>query len=158
MSIPFLYPVFLTLHIVGFTLFAGITLADFAAFRRFWKAWDRDPAEALLTRQITAAFPLLIRLGAITLILAGIGMMALVNGAFGEQAWFKIKMGFVLLIIVNGVLGGRLQGIQLRRLLDGVASAAAVSPVLLRTRIRLFHIVQLLLLLGVFVLSAFRFN
>jgi hypothetical protein len=158
MLLSFLYPLLLTLHIAGFTLFAGITLADFAAFRRFWKVWDRDPAEAVLTRQITAAFPPLIRLGAIVLILAGFGMMVLVHGVFGHQTWFRIKMGLVLLIIVNGVLGGRLQGIQLKRLLDGVASTATVSPALLRGRIRLFHIVQLLLLLGIFMLCAFRFN
>lgn len=158
MMTSFLYPLFLTLHVAGFTLFAGITLADFAAFRRFWKVWDRDPAQAVLTRQVTAAFPPLIRVGGIVLLLAGIGMMILVHGIFGEQTWFRIKMALVVLLIVNGILAGRMQGVQLKRLLDGVVSGAALSPQVIRARIRLFHVIQLLLLLGVFFLSAFRFN
>lgn len=141
-----LYPLLLTLHIVGFTLFAGIIFADFVAFNRFWKVWDKDPAQALVTRQVTAGFPILIRIGAILLILAGIGMMAFVHGIFGEQTWFRIKMALVVLIIINGIVGMRLQ----RKL--------GSSPETLRTRIRFYHIVQLTLLLGVFLLSAFRFN
>lgn len=143
-----LYSIFLTLHIIGFTLFAGITLADALAFRQFWRLWDRDPAQALMTRQVMASFPVFMRIGAIVLILAGVGMMALVNGAFGEQLWFRIKMALVLVIIVNGILG-----IRLLRRLDKVT-----SPLVLRGRIQRFHVIQLVLLLGVFFLSAARFN
>ncbi|HTJ11829.1 MAG TPA: hypothetical protein VL547_07385 [Dinghuibacter sp.] len=143
-----LYSILLTLHIVGFTLFAGITLADALAFRQFWRLWDRDPAQALLTRQVMASFPVFMRVGAIVLILAGVGMMALVNGVFGEQLWFRIKMVLVVLIVVNGILG-----IRLLNRLDKVT-----SPVVLRSRIRWFHVVQLGLLAGVFFLSAARFN
>jgi uncharacterized membrane protein SirB2 len=150
-----LYSTFLTLHIAGFTLFAGILLADFVAFSRFWRVWDRDPAEALLTRQITAGFPPLIRAGAVALLVAGIGMMVMTHGIFGEQTWFRIKIALVVLILINGVIGGRLQGVQLKKLLD---SRSTTAPAALRARIRLFHVLQLILLLGVFLLSAFRFN
>ncbi|TDW97219.1 hypothetical protein [Dinghuibacter silviterrae] len=151
-----LYSTFLTLHIAGFTLLGGILLADFVAFSRFWKVWDRDPAQALLTRQITAGFPPLIRIGAAVLILAGIGMMALTHGIFGEQTWFRIKIVLVVLIIITGIIGGRLQGVQLKKLLD--ADSTAKTPAVLRARIRFFHIVQITLVMGVFLLSAFRFN
>ena len=149
-----LYNLCLTLHIVGFTLFAGITFADFMAFRRFWKVWDEDPARALLTREITSAFPPVMRFSGIALVLAGVSMLLLVRGVFSEQLWFRIKMVLVFCLIVNGIFAGRLQRLQLKKLLEGKPG----TPALLRARIRLFHVLQLALIGGIFLLTAFRFN
>lgn len=54
-----------------------------------------------------------------------------------------------MLIVVNGILG-----IRLLNRLDKVTSPVVV----LHSRIRWFHVVQLGLLAGVFFLSAARFN
>jgi len=105
-----------------------------------------------------AKLPGIIGVGVAVLILSGIGMMALTHGVFGEQLWFRIKFGIVILLILNGLIIGRRQGGKLRRILavSGLILTAEVSRI--KSRLNRFYLLQLLLLLIIIFLSVFKFN
>jgi hypothetical protein len=89
-----------------------------------------------------------------------VGMMAITKGVFGEQVWFRIKFGLVLLVIVNGLAVGRRQGTKLRGLLVKQAEGEQTEEAIMKVKnnLRLFHMVQLFVFLIIFVLSVFKFN
>ena len=160
MTTQTIYHMALVGHIVGLTLMAGTTMADYIAFKQFWKQMATDRLKGLATREATSKFPMLIGIGILLLIISGITMMAITHGAFGEQIWFRIKFGLVLIIIINGLAVGRRQGVKLNKILSEEMpdqNRAAILPKMQRN-IRLFHTVQLTLFISIFVLSVFKFN
>jgi uncharacterized membrane protein SirB2 len=105
-----------------------------------------------------AKIPRLAGIGAALLILSGIGMMALTRGVYGEQFWFQIKFGLVILVILNSLLIGRRQGNKLQRILatGGLVLTDEVSRI--KSRLNRFHLLQLLFFLIIIFLSVFKFN
>ena len=157
MQINFLLPTFLVLHLAALVLMAGTTLVDYLAYASFWKfAGEGNRPEALLN--MMARLPRVAGIGAAVLITSGIGMMAITHGVFGEQLWFRIKFGLVLLVILNSLLIGRRQGLKLRNLpaAGGLVFTAEVARI--KSRIKTFHRLQLLLFLLIIFLSVFKFN
>lgn len=157
MQIPYLFPTFLVLHLTALVVMAGTTLADYLAYATLWKYLDRsERTEALLN--VMNKLPRVIGIGAATLILTGIGMMALTHGVFGEQLWFRIKFGLVILVISNGLLIGRRQGVKLRRILQNSEPALAGEVNRIKSRLGRFHLAQVMLFLLIIFLSVFKFN
>lgn len=157
MKIPYLFPTFLVLHLTALVVMAGTTLVDRLAYASLWKSFGKsERPEALLN--MMAKLPRLAGIGAAVLITTGIGMMAVTHGIFGEQLWFRIKFGLVVLVILNSLLVGRRQGNKLRRILDagGLIFTAEIS--LIKSRLNRFHLLQLLLFLLIIFLSVFKFN
>ncbi len=154
MSTQIILQGFVVLHLIGLLLFAGTSVADFAGYRQFWKQYSLDKTKAAGVLQAVAGFPVLMRVGIGLIILSGIGMMYLTHGAFGEQVWFRIKFGLVLLIIGNTFLFGQRQKMQLKKSIAG--PEAAMQKI--KGNIRLFHIVQLCFLFIIILLSVFKFN
>lgn len=154
------YHLVLVLHIIGLTMMAGATLTDYVVFRQFWKYFSIDRQKALTIREAISKISVVIRIGAALLILSGITMMALTKGVFGEQIWFRIKFALVLVVIANGLLVGRRQGIRLSSLLSaGTAGSDAVVKLAgIKNNLNLFHLLQLACFTTIFVLSVFRFN
>ncbi len=113
-----LFPVCLTLHLIALTLMAGTTLVDFMAYQSLWKIITDKKELSTGLLQLMAKLPRIIGIGAGVLVLSGIGMMALTNGVFGEQLWFRIKFGLVVLLMLNGLLVGRRLGNKLRSLVN----------------------------------------
>jgi len=105
-------------------------------------------------------FQVLPRIGGLLLIISGIGMMAITHGAFGEQIWFRIKFGLVIIIIINALALGRRQVMKLKKLLSQETSGENVDAKLLKvkTNINWFHISQITFFIIIFVLSVFKFN
>lgn len=159
MNTPFFYHLALVAHITGLTIMAGATVADAVITRQFWKSYLEDKSRALGINQAMLKIPVLFGTGILLLVLSGVAMMAMTGGAYGEQFWFRIKFGLVILIIVNGLAVGRRLGSRLRKLLaaetEGVP-AAGLLPI--REKLNVFHAVQLTLFLIIFVLSVFKFN
>jgi len=141
-------------------MLAGVTLVDFILFKQFWKHLKSDKKEGLAINAAMSKLPALFGIGVILLILSGVGMMAITNGVFGEQVWFRIKIALVVIIIINGLTVGRRQGAKLRKILPEVTSENDIDSRLLKIRVRLrrFHISQLALFIIIFVLSVFKFN
>ena len=158
MSSLYLLQSFLLLHLIGFMLFAGSTVADFVAFRQFWKQYGSDKTKAAAILQGMSKFPGVIRIGIITLVLTGVGMMAVTHGAFGEQLWFRIKFGLVVVVILNGVLVGRRQGVQLRKIAEENTHEAIEKAQKIRSNLSLFHTIQFTLFFVIVLLSVFKFN
>jgi hypothetical protein len=152
-----LYPTALTLHIAGFVTLVGATLSDFTAFRQYRGLLNSDRPKALAMKQATSNFVRLTAMGAAVTILAGVGMMAFLHEVFGKQLWFQIKMGLVVLVILNTLAFGRRQGAKLGKLM-AQSSTDAVQINMITGRLNFFYGSQLVLFFVIFVLSAFRFN
>lgn len=151
-----LYHIALLTHITGLAMVAGTTLVDYALFRQFWKHFVNDRSRACALQEGIARVQLFVGIGILLLILSGVGMMAATSGVFGEQLWFRVKFGLVLVIVLNGVLVGRRLIAKAGKLASGEASEAELTKT--RSSINLFHLVQLLCFMVVFTLSVFRFN
>lgn len=154
MSTQILFQGFIVLHLIGFLLFAGTSVADFVGFRQFWKQYDLDKSKATTIMQAISGFPVLMRVGIGLIILSGIGIMYMTHGAFGEQLWFRVKFALVLLIILNTFLFGLRQ----KKLLIKSFEAADSAIGKIRGNIRLFHTLQLLIIFIIILLSVYKFN
>ncbi|MDB4926827.1 MAG: hypothetical protein JWR23_2883 [Mucilaginibacter sp.] len=152
-----LLPACLTLHLTALTLMAGTTVVDYITFKSFWKLFYKEKEKAIGVMQVMATFSRLIGIGAAVLILTGIGMMALTNGVFGEQLWFRIKFGLVIILILNGAFVGRRQGVKLRKLINSEpGSPDQVNAI--RANLNKFYLIQLSIFFIIILLSAFKFN
>lgn len=157
MQISYLLPTFLVLHLTALVLMAGTTLVDYLAYSSFWKfAGQGDRPDALLN--MMARLPRVAGIGAALLITSGIGMMALTHGVFGEQLWFRIKFALVVLVILNSLLIGRRQSLKLRKLLEAGELVFTTEVARIKSNIKAFHMLQLLLFLLIIFLSVFKFN
>jgi len=151
---------FLVLHIVGLSIMFGTTVVDFFCFAQFWKQYPRDKVRAAAILPVLVNFRFLFAGAFIMLLTSGIGMVALSHGAFAEQLWFRVKMGILVLVILNGaVMGGRAAR-GLRKVVEEELAGANVEQrrMVLKGRIRMVHIFQMLLFVAIFVLSVYKFN
>src|ERR1700712_2089808 len=138
MQIPYLFPTCLVLHLTALVLMAGTTLVDYLAYSSLWKSFEQEDRPIALLSMM-AKLPRVAGIGAALLILSGIGMMALTHGVFGEQLWFRIKFGLVILVILNSLLVGRLQGIKLHRMLDNGKPLITAEMNRIRAALTRFH-------------------
>ncbi|HZX57817.1 MAG TPA: hypothetical protein VFE54_03795 [Mucilaginibacter sp.] len=157
MTNPYLFPTCLMLHLVALVVFAGTTLVDYLAHLSLFKSFDpADRPEALLN--VMSKLPRGAGIGAAVLILSGFGMMALTHGVFGEQLWFRIKFGIVIVLIFNSLAIGRRQSNKLRRILALSGSMLTAEVSLIKSRLNSFYLIQLLLFVLIIFLSVFKFN
>ena len=148
----------LTMHLMGFVMVAGTTVADFIAFRQFWNQYELDVVKGRAVFQAISKFPILFRIGIILIILSGVGMMAITHGVFGEQLWFRIKFALVIMVILNGLITGRRQSRKLSRILNAELPDNFVKFARVKGNLKMFHYVQLTLLFIILFLSVFKFN
>lgn len=155
-----IYHVSLWLHIIGITLLAGTTVVDFVLTRRFWAFYAKDNQAGVLVRKMTDKLPLLIVAGIVITLLSGIGMMTILHAVVGAMLWFRIKIGLVLIVILNGIIVGRRLNTRLNKLLvsAGPRSANEGSLNQVKKSLRLFHLTQLTIFFIIYFLSAFKFN
>ncbi|MRG48999.1 hypothetical protein GFS24_28075 [Chitinophaga sp. SYP-B3965] len=144
-------------HIIGISLMAGVTVADFVLTRKFWAFYVKSPQEGILVRKISNKLPVLIIAGILLILLSGVGMMIATHGVFDTFLWFRIKMGLVLLVILNAVIFGRRQNTQLNKLLlKEIPEEQLLKRI--QKNLNTFHITQLTLFAFIYLLSTFKFN
>lgn len=155
-----IYHVSLWLHIIGITLLAGTTVVDFVLTRRFWAFYAKDNQAGVLVRKMTDKLPLLIVAGIVITLLSGIGMMTILHTVVGAMLWFRIKIGLVLIVILNGIIVGRRLNTRLNKLLvsAGTPSVNEGSLNQVKKNLHLFHLTQLTIFFIIYFLSAFKFN
>ena len=160
MTTETIYHAALATHIAGTTMMAGTTLMDYVIFKQIWKQYWADKSKALAISEALVKLQIVFGSGFLLLLISGITMMYLTHGVFGEQTWFRIKFGLILLIMINGIGFGRRLGVRLRKLLPEEISGIDVSDQTLKIRdnLSIFHITQLAIFLTIFVLSVFKFN
>lgn len=147
----------LVLHITGFTMMAGTILADFAINRRVNRFLLTDKQRAVGIMDIAAGFPRLIGIGAALLIVTGFAMVSIFREAVTDMLWFRIKMAVVVLILVNGAVIMRRMSNRIKRLLEAGGDNNNALILSLKQRLGVFHGIELLLFLIIFILSVFRF-
>jgi hypothetical protein len=169
MNFQTLLNLYLVLHITGFTLLAGSEFADLSISTRLGKYLSTDKRRALILLEASTGLAPLIAIGGVLLILTGTGMAIELKGAVTQALWFKVKMPLVLLLVLNGTVMARPNGLRLRKLLldatagnDGGQISERVarsddSIGQLRNRRRAIYLFQLLLIIAIFVLSIFKF-
>ena len=151
----YLLPLLISIHLIDLVFMAGTTVADFIGYRKLLEIRS-NVEQAGFLYGFTRIFPRLIGIGAALLIAIGIGMMALTNGVFGEQLWFRTKFGLVLLLILNGVVIGRRHMIRFREALltaNDTFDAARKQHIL-----SVFYASQYLFFAAIILLSVFKFN
>jgi len=155
-----LYQIALVTHITGLVIMAGSTFMAYVLTKQFWTQYARDKSKAIAINEAGSKFPMLFGIGIILLIFSGVTMMAITQGAFGEQLWFRIKFGLIIAVILNGLAVGRRQGLKLTKTLSEEGSGTNNEEKLLRIKsnIRGFHISQMIFFLIIFILSVFKFN
>lgn len=154
MSTQTLFQSLIVLHLIGFLLFAGSTIADFIGVRQFWKQYALDATKAPAVLQAMSFFPVIMRIGIGVIILSGIGIMFMTSGVFGEQIWFRIKFGLILLVIANTLLVGQPQRSKLRKSL----LADTGAPENVKRNLNRFHLIQIACIFIIILLSVFKFN
>ena len=109
---------------------------------------------------VTASFRFLFAGGFLLLLISGVGMVVLSHGLFAQQLWFRIKMGLLVLILLNGAVYGQRLTSKLRQAVEMQLAGGNVLDNLerLKSSILVMHIGQLLLFAGIFVLSIYKFN
>jgi uncharacterized membrane protein SirB2 len=120
MDIYIVRQLLLVIHISGLVLSAGITVAGYA-LAQAPKALDKT-----------------FGIGATLLLLSGIGLMWLTHGVFLQQPWMQVKLGLVVLLVLNEILVGK-----------------RVATV---TKMNRYYMSQLVLFLGIITMAIFKFS
>lgn len=158
MNTSIFLPALLILHLTGLTIMAGTTIVDFTIFKTFWKHFDDDTKKSKGILAGTSKSSTLIGIGAALLVITGIGMMALTHGVFGEQLWFRIKIGIVLVLMLNGIFFGRKQGEKLRMIMNNDSAYLTQQVSQIKANLSIFFTVQLILFFSIVFLSVFKFS
>jgi hypothetical protein len=146
------------MHLAGLTLMAGTDIVEFVAFRNILKNYQTNKDAAVHQIGILSKLSVLLLIGGILLVLSGTGFLIITHNAFGSQLWFKIKIIFVLGLVLNGILMGRNSGNRLKQSLmtSNIAKTQQVEDAI-RTMIR-FHFIQLCIFFIVVLMAVFKFN
>lgn len=158
MAIYYLLKLALTFHIIGLAIAAGLSLANFLTFQKFRKVYFNNKNEALIILDGNAKLPQIANIGIAISIISGVAMMILTDGVFIKQLWFEIKLGLLIIIILNIVWRSHLKK-ELHKMIAGNETGTYGSsfPELSRM-IHISAFVQILLFLLIFILAMFRFN
>lgn len=151
-----LYNSALVLHVMGITVMAGTTFIDFITFQAFSRSFLTDKAKSLVLGNYLDKLQRFLGIGMLLILASGIMMMVKLHEVWGAQLWFRIKMGILLLIIINGLGLRRRAGSKLKAIV--AASAVTGSWHSVKVNFMLVQYIQMLLFIIIYVLSIFKFN
>jgi len=151
-----LYNTALVTHIVGITIMAGTTFIDFITFRIFCRVFGTDIEKGLVFENYLHKLQRFLGIGLLLILVSGVAMMIKLHEVWGAQLWFRIKMGVLLLIIINGLGLRRMVGIRLKKAVANNSVAENWNRV--KSSFTSVQLVQMLLFIIIYVLSVFKFN
>jgi len=159
MSITF-YNAALVLHIVGITLMAGTAFIDFITFRAFSKTYTMDMTKAMVLENHLYKLQRFLGIGMLLILISGITMMAKLHDVWGAQLWFRIKMGVLLLVIINGLGLRRVLGKKLQKMTTGQSNIAVTDERWnsMKRKFTAVQLIQIMLFVIIYTLSVFKFN
>ncbi|XZF14065.1 hypothetical protein ACTHGU_19985 [Chitinophagaceae bacterium MMS25-I14] len=158
MSSAVIFQCFLALHLIGFALFVGSIVTDFVAFRQFRKQYKQSIGEADAMLNVISKFPPVMAVGVLLAIVAGVGMMTMVHGVYGDQVWLRIKVPLVLIAALNGIIVRRKQGGRLMKVMSGNGTDRIAAIKKICANLNIFYTVQFILCFAIVLLSAFKFH
>jgi len=139
-------------------MMAGATLVGFVNYRTFWNLFHQEKVQATGVLAASARFSRLNGIGAALLIVTGAAMIALTQGAFASQLWFRIKIVFVILLIINGGFWGRRLDTKLAKITSARVPVWDEQALRLEGQLRVFYLMQFAIFLVIIFLSAYKFN
>lgn len=146
----------LVAHVIGLTMLVGGVLASFAINRQVHKFIYTDKSRSLILMDGARVLGPIIGLGAVLLIVSGTIMAIQLKSVVTQSLWFRVKMPLIVLLILLQTLMGRPAMVKMGKLLaQGSEGQQAVQ---LNARVNLTFLIQLMILLGIFVLSIFKFQ
>lgn len=150
----------IVVHIIGISVMVGATVVDFFGFRKFWSILKRDKDRATMYLDTGVLYQRLMGVGMLLIILSGITMMVYMHGVWGQQMWFRIKFGLIILVIINGLGIRRILAKRLNNTIHIINDALEITLSFssIKRKITLVHVLQLLLFIIIFILSIFKFN
>lgn len=153
------YNIALVTHIIGITIMAGATFIDFVTFRAFGNAFRANEAKAPVLGAYLHKLQRFMSIGLLIILISGVMMMVKLHEVWDAQLWFRIKMGVLLLIIINGLGLRRRIGAQLNKLLVRDLSLDSVEGKWrgIKRNFTIVVFVQMLLFTIIYVLSIFKF-
>lgn len=137
---------------------AGTTFIDFVNYRTFWKLVNNQREQALGILETTTNYSRLAGIGAVLLIVTGMGMVAFLQGIPETQLWFRIKMIFVLLLVINSIFNGRRLDIKLRNAFKADSEAVTGEVLRLKGKLQMFYLMQLSFVLIIIFLTTYKFS
>ena len=154
------YNAALVLHIVGITMMAGTSFIDYITFRFFYKTYATDTAKGLVLESYLYNLQRFLGIGMLLILASGITMMVKLHDVWGAQLWFRIKMGLLLLVIINGLGLRRMLGLRLRKTLSNGTAAIVMGEKwnTIKRNFTMVQFIQILLFITIFILSVFKFN
>jgi hypothetical protein len=154
------YQMALVAHVVGITIMAGTTFIDFITFRTFLKAYRTERANARLLESYLYRLQRFLGIGMLIILASGVLMMVRLHEVWGAQLWFRIKMGILILIIINGLGLRRFLGSRLKKLLSREISGDPAVEELsgIKWGFSVVQVIQMLLFVTIYTLSVFKFN
>jgi len=84
-------------------------------------------------------------------------MMAVTHGVFGEQLWFRIKFGFVILLITINLIA-RNRSLKLRKIISLPDTASETAALKIRTFLSRYFTIAFVIFFIIIFLSIFKFN
>jgi len=156
-----LFNVGLVCHITGIAMMVGGTLANFVAMAQLWKFLPADKSKAQVVVKAIARFPIVQGLGGFLIILGGTLMMIFFHGLPMHQAWFHVKLLLLLLLILNAVVTAWPANVLLKQILSSKPEHGADEEQMTlkaKRRITLYHTLQLVFFLLIFIVSVTRFD
>jgi hypothetical protein len=149
-----IYSAALTLHIIGIAMFAGSLFIDYLITEQFWKMYTVDQRTAVTLHNLINKIQKIAGWGGRFIILAGIIMVSL-RPIWLSQTWFQVKMGTLVILLVNGAFRQKL-GKPLQSLVS--ANNAQVSVSAIKSRVKKLQLISMILITLMFILSNFKFN
>jgi hypothetical protein len=143
-------------HLLGFSMLAGTIITTVFTSRQFWKTAAIDKMKAAAMLEGGTAFPIIMGVGMLLLILSGMSLLRINHGTFAEQTWFRIKMLLMVLLIINGFIGRRIMGRAVPLVISPQADVEKLG--VLKARVMWLNVLQLAILLTVLILAVFKFN
>jgi len=147
-----------TLHIVGITAAAGMSIIDLILYQYFWGLYPQHMQEGIAIERLAGRLQRVTAIGMMLIIISGITMMYYLHSVWGAQLWFRIKMIVLLLIIINGLSFRRILGTRIHKRINQQPDGPRAPLRSLQPGITSVQIIQLMFFIVIFVLSVFRFN
>ena len=149
------YSTALVFHVIGITIMAGTTFIDFITFRILSGMIQRDTAKSLVMGNYLDKLQRFLGIGMLLILLSGVTMMIRLHEVWGAQLWFRIKMGVLLLIIINGLGLRRSVGTKLKKALTDNTITTNWKSV--QRNFTIVQGIQMALFIIIYVLSIFKF-
>lgn len=144
------------LHFIGFILMAGTTLMDYFTYRTFWQLVERGDSRSAGLVHLMAKYGAFIRTGGILILLTGIGLLVLEKGIAWSRPLFKVKVVLFLLILLNGIFVGNVQGHKLRQTFNTPSADFLPSSMPVRQSMDRFYPIQLALFFLIIAVGSWR--